>query len=41
MSLADTYIKKINELLKNCNDIELIAFVYGLLQKRCEQLPDT
>ncbi len=41
MSIADTYIKKINELLKDCNDIELIDFIYQLLQKRCKQLPDT
>lgn len=32
MSAADTYIKKINELLNEA-DLELLDFIYQLLQK--------
>ena len=32
MSAADTYIKKINELLKEA-DIELLDFIFQFLQK--------
>ena len=32
MSAVDTYIKKINELLKQ-SDLELLDFVFQLLQK--------
>lgn len=33
MSLIDEYIKKITELLQNCNDIALLDLIVKLLQK--------
>lgn len=33
MSLTDTYIKKINELLHECKDIEMLEIIWQLLQK--------
>ena len=35
MSAVDTYIKKINELLKNA-DLELLDFTFQFLQKSVE-----
>ena len=37
MSLVDTYIKPINERLHQCNDIELLDFIFFLLKKHSEQ----
>lgn len=36
MSAVDTYIKKINELLKNA-DLELLDFTFQFLQKSVEK----
>ncbi len=36
MSLVDTYIKSINERLHQCNDIELLDFIFCLLKKHSE-----
>lgn len=33
MSLVDTYIKRIVELLQNCDDLELLDLVSQLLEK--------
>ena len=33
MSLLDTYIKKINELLQKCDDVALLDLIIKLLQK--------
>lgn len=33
MSMVDTYIQKIVELLQKCEDIELLDFIFKLLQK--------
>ena len=37
MSLIDTYLKQINELLKKCDDIELLDLIFQLLKKRSKQ----
>lgn len=37
MRLIDTYIKLINERLHQCDDIELLDFIFQLLKKRSEQ----
>ena len=37
MSLIDTYLKQINERLHQCNDIELLDFIFRLLKKHSEQ----
>lgn len=33
MSIADTYIKRIVELLQSCEDVELLDLILKLLQK--------
>ncbi len=33
MSIIDEYIKKINELMKGCDDIALLDLIFKLLQK--------
>ena len=35
------YAKAINQLINQCHDIELLDFIYQLLNKRCKHLPDT
>ena len=37
MSFLDTYLKQIIELLQKCDDIEILDFIYYLLQKRSKQ----
>ena len=37
MSLFDSYLKQINELLQKCDDIEILDFIFHLLQKRSKQ----
>ena len=37
MSLFDSYLKQINELLKKCDDIEMLDFIFQLLIMRREQ----
>ena len=37
MSLIDTYIREITELLKNCNDPSMLDLIYQLLQKHSAQ----
>lgn len=37
MSLVDTYIKEITELLKNCDNVEFLELIYQLLCKYSEQ----
>jgi hypothetical protein len=37
MSLIDTYIKEITELLPNCDDESLLDLIYQLLAKRVAQ----
>lgn len=34
MSLIDTYIKEITELLQKCDDVEFLDLIYQLLEKR-------
>ena len=34
MSLIDTYIKEITELLKKCDDVKFLDLIYQLLKKR-------
>ena len=38
MSLIDTYIKEITELLPKCEDAALLDLIYQLLKKRSEQI---
>ena len=38
MSLIDTYIKQITDLLKNCDDVALLDFICQLLKKRTKQI---
>lgn len=38
MSLVDTYIKDISELLKNCDDASLLDLIYQLLKKHSTQI---
>ena len=37
MSFLDSYLKQINELLYQCDDMELLDFIFRLLQKHSEQ----
>lgn len=37
MSLVDTYVKEISELLKNCDDESLLDLIYQLLKKHSAQ----
>lgn len=37
MSLTETYIKEITELLPNCDDESLLDLIYQLLAKRVAQ----
>ena len=37
MSLVDTYIKEITELLKNCDNVEFLELIFQLLHKYSEQ----
>ena len=37
MSLIDTYIKEITELLKKCDDESLLDLIFQLLKKRSAQ----
>ena len=38
MSLIDTYIKEITELLKKCDDAALLDLIFQLLKKRSAQI---
>ncbi len=38
MPLIDNYLKLINERLQQCDDIELLDFIFHLLQKHSEQV---
>ena len=37
MSIIDVYIKKINELMQECQDAELLDLVYKLLAHECSK----
>lgn len=37
MSLVDTYIKEIIELLNNCDDVEILDLIFQLLKKHLTQ----
>lgn len=37
MSLIDTYIKEITELLKKCDDVAMLDLIFQLLQKHSAQ----
>ena len=36
--MKDEYIQAITELLKNCNDISLLDFIFQLLKKHSAQI---
>lgn len=38
VSMIDTYIKEITELLKKCDDLKLLDLIYQLLKKRTTQI---
>lgn len=38
MSLIDTYIKEITELLKKCDDAALLDLIFQLLKKHLTQI---
>lgn len=38
--MTKEYKKVINNIINQCEDIELLDFVYQLLQKRCKHLLD-
>lgn len=37
MSLIDTYIKEITELLKKCDDVQMLDLIFQLLKKHSAQ----
>ena len=37
MNPFEPYCKQINELVNNCEDIELLDFIFQMLQKRPKQ----
>ena len=37
MSFFDSYLKQIIELLQKCDDVEMLDFIFQLLQKRSKQ----
>lgn len=37
MSLVDTYIKEITELLKKCDDAQMLDLIFQLLKKHSTQ----
>ncbi len=38
MSLIDTYVKQIIELLENCDDAAMLDLIFQLLQKHSTQV---
>lgn len=38
MSLLDTYIKEITELLEKCDDVALLDLIFQLLKKHSAQI---
>ena len=40
MNLFEPYCKQINELVNNCEDIELLDFIFRMLKQR-QDMPST